>query len=70
MAIVTTPDGDSYIVRPKEPIGPFGGIVTAIERGKLVITERYYTYDRKIKEIQRELHMPQDEQRTLIGGTR
>ena len=70
MAIVETPDGNSYIVRPKEPIGPFGGIVTAIERGKLIITESYYTYDRKIKEIQRELHMPQDEQRTLIGGTR
>jgi hypothetical protein len=70
MAIVATPEGNSYIVRPKEPIGPFGGVVTAIERGKLVITERYYTYDRKIKEIQRELRMPQDEQRTLIGRTR
>lgn len=70
MAIVAAPDGNSYIVRPKEPIGSYGGIVTKIERGKLVITERYQTYDRKIKEIQRELRMPQDKQRTLNGGIR
>lgn len=60
MAIVSDPEGNSYIVRLGEPMGPFGGRVTDISRGKIIVTERYLTYEKTIKVVRRELGMPKE----------
>jgi len=55
VAIVVARDGRSFIIRVGDFAGQYGGKVVNIDRGKIVVKEKYLTYSKSIKTITKEL---------------
>ena len=56
-AVVEDEQGLGYIVKAGTPIGPSGGVVRAIERGRVLITEQSVDYygEQRLNEVTMEL---------------